>query len=287
MSSKKNYPSTKSKSAGKSTPKKYSAAPRAEVAQAAVAVAIPAVATPQAVESPVAVEVVALVEAPVAVVTSAVAEMPADTETAVAVLSPAAKTTAAVAEMPAAEATVAADEVAEATPADETISEVPTMIDVTTLVSALNDASADVACDAAIALGNAGNPSAVGPLVAVVDNRDGYYHSVVRSAAAASLGQLGDAWAVPALVDAIRDPMAEASAEAVRALGALGDARAVPALVEVARNADGFFLPFVRRAAVLALAKLGGPEATATLSAVAGDDYEDAVVRQAAIVSIG
>lgn len=153
---------------------------------------------------------------------------------------------------------------------------------VSALAQALGDASAEAACEAAMAAGTAGDRSAVGPLAAAIENVDGYYHSIVRAAAAASLGQLGDAAAVPALVAGIGDPMAEASAEAVRALAAIGDRRAVPALVAAVRNADGYLLPVVRRAAVLALAKLGGPEATAMLQSVAANPHEDPVVRQAA-----
>ena len=155
-------------------------------------------------------------------------------------------------------------------------------VDVANLIAGLRNPSADAACEAAAALGLAGDRSAVGPLAAVVENVDGYYHSVVRAAAAASLGQLRDPAAVPALIAGLRDPMAEASAEAVRALAALGDARAIAPLVAVVRNADGFFLPVVRRAAVLALVHLGGPEAVAMLRAVAANPHEDPSVRQAA-----
>ena len=72
-----------------------------------------------------------------------------------------------------------------------------------------------------------------------------------------------------ALVERAAPELAEASAEAVRALAAIGDAKAVSTLVEAVENRHGFFLPVVRRAAVLALVKLGGPEAAAAVSAVA------------------
>lgn len=156
-------------------------------------------------------------------------------------------------------------------------------VDVAELIAALRGSSADSAREAAEALGAAGNRTAVEPLAAVVANVDGYYHSVVRAAAAASLGRLGDNRAIPALTAGVRDPMAEASAEAVRALAALGDQAAVAPLVDVVRNADGYFLPVVRRAAVIGLAKLGGPAAAAVLKSVGEDDREDPVVRQAAL----
>lgn len=159
-------------------------------------------------------------------------------------------------------------------------------VSVPTLISALRDPSADVARDAAVALGRAGDTAAIEPLIAVIVNPDNYYHSVVRAAAAESLGMLGDPRAVEPLIVASRDTMAEASAEAVRALAILGDRRAVSPLIDIVRNSYGFFLPIVRRAAVLALAKLGGPEATAELKAVSMNTDEDQVIRQAATRAI-
>jgi len=158
---------------------------------------------------------------------------------------------------------------------------------VSSLIAALRDSSADVAREAAISLGTCGDASAVEPLIAVLKNTDGYFHSVVRAGAAQSLGQLADRRAVEPLVGAIHDSMAEASAEAVRALAQLKDPRAIEPLVEVVRNSGGFFLPVVRRAAVLALAKLGGPAAAEELAAVAANSDEDPIIRKAAQDSAG
>lgn len=154
---------------------------------------------------------------------------------------------------------------------------------VTGAIADLGSDDADTARDAAFTLGQSGNAAAVAPLMQAVLNVDGYFHSVVRAAAAEALGRLGDVRALDALVVAVRDPMAESSAEAVRALAMLNDPRAVAALVDVVRNSDGYFLPVVRRAAVLGLAKLGGAEANAELIRIAHNDFEDVVVRQAAI----
>jgi len=161
----------------------------------------------------------------------------------------------------------------------------PTMFhtQTSTLIAALRDPSAETAGEAAAALGANGDRSAVEPLKTVLVNADGYYQPVVRAAAAASLGQLGDPKAVPALIAGIRDEMAEASAESVRALAAIGDRAAVSPIMDVVVNSDGYYLSFVRRAAVLALAKLGGPEATSLLRTVAEDYDEDPVLRQAAM----
>ena len=151
-----------------------------------------------------------------------------------------------------------------------------------TAVNELRNLDADAACEAASLLGTLGETFAVPALVQVVENADGYFHPVVRAAASESLGKLKDARALDALVHATRDTMAEASAEAVRALSMIGDARAVEPLVQIVQNTDGYFAPVVRRAAVIALSKLGGPIAMAELVRVAADVSEDAVIRQAA-----
>jgi HEAT repeat protein len=154
------------------------------------------------------------------------------------------------------------------------------------LIATLEDDDADVAREAATSLGMLQNASAVEPLIAVLNNRDGYFHGVVRIAAIHSLGQLRDLRAVVPLMNAIRDPIAEASAEAIRAVASLPDPRALPALLEVIRNEHGFFLPITRRAAILGLAKTGGEQAVCELRFVASNQWEDAVVRAAAIEAI-
>ncbi|MGA3066648.1 MAG: HEAT repeat domain-containing protein [Tepidisphaeraceae bacterium] len=151
------------------------------------------------------------------------------------------------------------------------------------LIAALDDSDADVARQAAKSLGSLGNAAAVDPLVAVVNNREGYFHSAVRIAAIHSLGELRDLRAVVPLLNAIRDPLADASAEAIRALSLLPDPRGVPALLEVVRNENGFFLATTRRAAILGLAHIGGKQALCELRFVASNQWEDATVRAAAL----
>ena len=149
-------------------------------------------------------------------------------------------------------------------------------------IAALRGNDADVARDAAAALGGLGDASAVEPLIEVLGNADDYFHSVVRAAAASSLAQLNDPRAFEPLVHAVRDNMAEASAEAVRALAKMGDPRAVGVLIDIVRNPSGYFLSTVRLAAVAGLKQLGGERATAELARVAADGYEDPVIREAA-----
>jgi HEAT repeat protein len=154
------------------------------------------------------------------------------------------------------------------------------------LLAALHDLDADVAREAATALGLLGDASAVEPLIEIITNANGYFHSVVRSAAAASLALLKDQRAVDSLLNAVYDPIADSSSEAIRALANLGDRRAVSALIEVVRNRSGFFVNSVRRAAVLGLIKLGGEEAQSELRWVSGDGFEDSVIREEATAAI-
>ncbi len=158
--------------------------------------------------------------------------------------------------------------------------------DLKPLIEALHDVNADVASEAATALGASNNPAAVEPLIEILTNANGYFHSVVRSAAAVSLGQLKDRRSVEALLAAVHDPIADPSTEAIRALTKLADPRAIGALVEVVRNSNGFFANSVRRAAVLGLAKLGGDTAVAELRLVAADESEDSVIRHEASEAI-
>jgi HEAT repeat protein len=151
------------------------------------------------------------------------------------------------------------------------------------LIADLRKSDADIARDAATALGALGDASAVQPLIDTVVNADGYFHAVVRAAAAASLGQLRDARAVPALIVAVRDTIAEPSTEAIRTLGAIGDVRGVEVLVQVIRNEDGFFLSVARLAATLALGRFASEQAAAELRSVATNPAEDAVIREAAL----
>lgn len=124
------------------------------------------------------------------------------------------------------------------------------------LAEALRDPTAELACEAAAALGKINDSSALHALIAVVLNSDGYFHSTVRTVAAEGLGNLFDPRAVEALVTAVRDPICETSLAAIRALGKIGDARARPALEATAANFDGFFLPQTVQAARETLALL-------------------------------
>ncbi|HEY4329325.1 MAG TPA: HEAT repeat domain-containing protein [Phycisphaerae bacterium] len=125
------------------------------------------------------------------------------------------------------------------------------------LIAKLSDPEADVARDAAATLATLpADAQAVDALCVVIRNADNYFHPVVRTAAAAALGQLRDRRAVDSLLLATQDTMAEASEEAIKSLGMLGDSKAIPALHAIIRNENSFYLETVRKAATQALARL-------------------------------
>jgi HEAT repeat protein len=135
---------------------------------------------------------------------------------------------------------------------------------IVTLIGRLRDPDAEVARDAAATLGTLpADAQAVAALGEVLLNADGYFHSVVRAAAAASLGTLKAPQSVEALIHATGDTMAEASEEAIKALGRLGDRRALPSLESIVRNQNGFFLEHIRRAAQESAARIAGTVAKA------------------------
>jgi HEAT repeat protein len=151
------------------------------------------------------------------------------------------------------------------------------------LIVALKDSDADVAREAAASLGLLGSPTAVEALIEVVENHNGYFHSVVRVAAIQSLGEMRDVRAVESLLKAINDPIAETSEEAIRSLATLKDPRTLAALLEVVRNENSYFLPATRRAAVLALAQIGGTQADCEIRFVAENQWEDGTIRATAL----
>jgi hypothetical protein len=127
------------------------------------------------------------------------------------------------------------------------------------LIQALRDRSVEVAVAATTALAVGGSARAKQALVAVLGNRDGYYHVLTRAAAVHGLATLlsGDAERAP-LRGAVHDLDAEVSIAAITALGAEPSELAAERLLDVLENGAGYFLPITRLSAARALARLGG-----------------------------
>ncbi len=124
------------------------------------------------------------------------------------------------------------------------------------LVASLRDRSVEVAVEAARALALIGGSSARQTLLDVLENADGYYHSLSRAAAVHGLGALLSAGERAPLERALRDLDAEVSIAAISALIASAGAEAVAPLARVIENADGFYLPVTRLAAARGLERL-------------------------------
>jgi len=146
-------------------------------------------------------------------------------------------------------------------------------------------------------LGDSGDPEAIRPLLAALDDVRGMIagggavakalvrlrevwsvdifigalsdaRSYVRRAAAEALGWLRDAGAVDALISALHDEFFGVRLEACWALGELGDSRALQPLVETMQDED----ENVRRNAAEALGRLGDPRARNALLAALNDN---------------
>ncbi len=89
----------------------------------------------------------------------------------------------------------------------------------------------------------------------------------VRRQAAARLGRAGDRSALPALIDALRDPDKTVRREAAKSLGFIKDARAVPRLLEALGDDDRN----VRLYAAYALGEIKDKRASAALTAALAD----------------
>ncbi|MGY1984637.1 HEAT repeat domain-containing protein [Blastococcus sp. SYSU DS0669] len=124
----------------------------------------------------------------------------------------------------------------------------------------LRDRSLEVRCAAARALGKAGDPAAVDPLLRATRGAGGLPHGVVGMA----LLDLGTA-ALPVLRDALAGSRGVARELVAELLGVHGDASAAPLLEDLLRDVREDL--GVRRAAAAALGRIGSPTSTEPLVA--------------------
>jgi HEAT repeat protein len=133
-----------------------------------------------------------------------------------------------------------------------------------------------------------GDPKAAVPyLVRIVQDPDA--HPRAKGEAAVDLGEIGDPAAIPALVAAIQPSARErdavdANRHMADALGALRAREAVPALKELlVKSADGY----AQVAAVDALGRIGDPAAVDTLVEVATGDRIEPFTARKALLALG
>jgi HEAT repeat protein len=125
------------------------------------------------------------------------------------------------------------------------------------LVRALQDPSAEVAATAIDSLARFRDGRVTFALEHVLRNREGYFSPVTRAAAVHGLargardGQLGP------VVEALSDLDGEVSLAAIAALGEYAPALVAQHLLPLVEDRSGYFLPFVRLAAIRALVRNG------------------------------
>lgn len=146
------------------------------------------------------------------------------------------------------------------------------------LISKLKRGDPIKRAEAAHALGESGDPRALGPLVQVLRDQD--EDGQVRMGAAMALGSLGDRAAVAPLIEFVRVDMQKRTgiiAAGIGALGELRDPRAVPILLEALNNRAEDWL--YREMAARALGSIGDRRAVSSLIAAAymGDTRHDAI----------
>jgi HEAT repeat protein len=119
------------------------------------------------------------------------------------------------------------------------------------LLAALTDPDRTVRADAAQALGQIGDPQAVAPLIAIIEDRDEDWG--VRTKAAEALGKLRDRRATGPLVAALADMVSHVRLMAAVALGEIGDPAAEAALASTGEHDSDLS---VREAARVALREI-------------------------------
>ncbi len=155
-------------------------------------------------------------------------------------------------------------------------------VDLTSQTARLRSPDAEIARDAAIELGRIGDRADLQPLLDVLVNAEGFFHPLVRAAAARSLGQIKDCRATDALITATADPIAEVSEEATIALGLIGELHSIDPLMAIVVNKNGYFLHPVRRAAITSLGQFRDARVASLILSVSMNESEDPAVRQAA-----
>jgi HEAT repeat protein len=146
------------------------------------------------------------------------------------------------------------------------------------LIAALKDTSAEVAVEAAEALGHRRGARAIAALQETLDNRDGYCSPVARAAAVRALGKLLPPGQGLPVVAAVRDVDSTVSLAAIAALADRREDASASALRAVLDDTAGFYLPATRQAAARGLVRLGPLDATTWQTLI--DKEPDAAVRE-------
>ena len=143
------------------------------------------------------------------------------------------------------------------------------MNDTASAAGDLSDPDKNVRVEAAVRLGSLGNEDAVAPLVEALRTDPDFFVCETVTWALVRCGSV----AVEPVITLLHDESALARARAAHALSKLGDARAVPALIDRLNVNEQDRA--VREKSVLALGQLGGDEAMNALAALLGDQQPE------------
>ncbi len=143
------------------------------------------------------------------------------------------------------------------------------------LIARLSSRNPETRYQAVGCLGDAGDPAAIQPLAALLDDPE----SGVRWKAAEALGKLGPP-AVGPLIDGLRGGDVDVRWMAAVALGDIADPAAVPALLEALNDEDAY----VRSRVALALAAIGKPAETVLITGLSTGNKR---VRWGAALALG
>jgi HEAT repeat protein len=149
---------------------------------------------------------------------------------------------------------------------------------VPTLVRALRDPSVEVAVAAIQALANRNTDDATRELLAVLENRDGWFSPVTRVAVISALARKLDGEHFEPVFAALRDIDAEVSIAATAVIAERVPSRAGALLLPILRDTSGYYLPVVRLAVANALERTGALHA-GVVAELASREADQAVLR--------
>lgn len=147
------------------------------------------------------------------------------------------------------------------------------------LVEALRDRSTEVASQAAESLARHTGDRAREALLAVLENREGYFGAVTRASAVRALGSLLPAEHGNPIATAVGDVDALVSLAAIAALAERDEILSAGTLMNVLEDRRDFYLPLTRQAAARALLRLHNYDRTRLRDLLARES--DATVREA------
>lgn len=154
----------------------------------------------------------------------------------------------------------------------------------------LSEESTRLRSAAAQSLGKIGDNRAIIPLMSILNNKNENYR--LRLAVAESLGRLGDEYAVNPLIDILADEREKSvylKESAAKALGMLGDIRAIEPLIDILESKRGIRdkFNFLKEQIIEAIGRIGQPNRKASDSLLKALQDEAPSIRLAAVEALG